>query len=50
LFICQELVRLHHGDIRVESQVGRGSTFTVTLPINAQSPAPAAGSTDSSLL
>ncbi|MCC6823557.1 MAG: response regulator [Verrucomicrobia subdivision 3 bacterium] len=33
LFICQELVRLHQGSIRVTSQVGAGSTFTVTLPI-----------------
>ncbi|MFO1476950.1 MAG: ATP-binding protein [Verrucomicrobiota bacterium] len=32
LFICQELVRLHRGSIRVESVPGRGSTFTVHLP------------------
>ncbi len=31
LSLVQEIVRLHGGDIRVESQLGRGTTFTVTL-------------------
>jgi signal transduction histidine kinase len=32
LSIAQRLVRMHGGRISVESELGRGSTFTVTLP------------------
>ena len=32
LYICQELVQLHGGTIRVESQLGKGSTFSFRLP------------------
>jgi signal transduction histidine kinase len=32
LVISREIVRQHGGDIRVESEVGRGTTFTVVLP------------------
>ena len=32
LYITHQLVRAHGGRITVESEVGRGSTFTVTLP------------------
>jgi len=32
LAFVQELVRLHCGDVRVESAIGQGSTFTVTVP------------------
>ncbi|WP_342165391.1 ATP-binding protein [Methylobacterium sp. SD21] len=41
LALVQELVKLHHGEIRVESEPGRGSAFTVTLPFH-QDEAPAA--------
>ena len=33
LHICRELTRLHGGTIRVESKVGTGSAFIVSLPI-----------------
>src|SRR5207249_986380 len=32
LAFVQELVRLHGGDVRVDSTLGQGSTFTVTIP------------------
>ncbi len=33
LALVQEMVRLHHGSIHVESEPGRGSTFRVSLPL-----------------
>ena len=32
LSIAREIVQKHHGDIRVESQIGVGTTFTLCLP------------------
>ncbi|HKW19587.1 MAG TPA: response regulator [Terriglobales bacterium] len=32
LALVQELVRLHGGNVRVQSEIDNGSTFTVTLP------------------
>jgi PAS domain S-box-containing protein len=34
LYICKGLVEAHGGAIAVESAVGQGSTFTVTLPLS----------------
>lgn len=39
LTLAREYVRLHHGEIKVESQKGRGTTFTILLPMgNAHFP------------
>lgn len=35
LFISREIVRMHGGNISVESQPGRGTTFTVELPYSS---------------
>jgi signal transduction histidine kinase len=32
LSVCRQIIEQHHGRIRVESLVGRGSTFTIKLP------------------
>ncbi len=34
LSVCRQIIEQHHGRIRVESVVGKGSTFTVKLPLN----------------
>lgn len=36
LSLVKDLVTLHHGSVSVESERGKGSTFTVTLPINME--------------
>ena len=36
LSIARELIRLHDGDIVVESELDKGSTFTITLPVTGE--------------
>jgi len=36
LILCKEFVDKNSGAIRVESEVGAGSTFTISIPVNAQ--------------
>jgi signal transduction histidine kinase len=38
LYIANHMVRAHGGHLRVESEVGRGSAFTVSLPILEDAP------------
>ncbi|MBK7872189.1 MAG: response regulator [Saprospiraceae bacterium] len=38
LALTRELVKLLNGDIRVESMPGKGSTFSITLPIRRDAP------------
>lgn len=40
LSIVKKIVDLHHGEITVQSELGKGTTFTVTLPVTAPQPAP----------
>jgi len=44
LALTRKFVELHGGGMRLESELGRGSTFFFTLPLNAAAPAAAATS------
>jgi signal transduction histidine kinase len=41
LSIVDEIIRSHHGELQVESVVGKGSVFTVILPIRRPAERPA---------
>jgi PAS domain S-box-containing protein len=34
LYICAEIIKVHNGEIGVESELGKGTSFWFTLPIN----------------
>ena len=36
LSVCRQIIEQHNGRVRVESLVGKGSTFTVKLPMHAE--------------
>lgn len=38
LFTMSNIIRWHNGEVQVESSVGEGTSFTVTLPLPQQSP------------
>lgn len=37
LSICKRIVEAHGGNISVKSTIGKGTTFTVTIPIKPKS-------------
>ncbi|HYO72841.1 MAG TPA: ATP-binding protein [Archangium sp.] len=40
LSVCQRIITMHGGDITVESQPGRGTTFRLSLPVHTAAAAP----------
>jgi hypothetical protein len=46
LAITRKLVQLHGGDVRVESEIGKGSRFVVTLPVAGESSEPGKAEAD----
>ena len=39
LFVAQRIIRAHNGSIDVESTEGKGTTFTIRLPVLKDTPA-----------
>lgn len=38
LSICYRIIQDHHGELRVHSEVGVGTTFTIVLPVDLRAP------------
>ena len=38
LAIVRQIVEAHQGEVRVESEIGKGSTFSLRLPLHVQQP------------
>lgn len=38
LSICQSIVEAHHGELKIESELGKGARFLVELPLNPVEP------------
>jgi two-component system, OmpR family, phosphate regulon sensor histidine kinase PhoR len=38
LSLVHEIVQLHRGEIRLESERGKGTTFTIRLPLREEKP------------
>ena len=36
LAVCKAIIERHGGDIEVESEVGKGASFTIRLPLKAE--------------
>lgn len=46
LALVKEIIHLHEGHIHVESAPGKGSTFTIELPVSGPKETPHPGSQD----
>ena len=40
LSVCYGIIKDHGGDIKIESEEGKGTTFIISLPVESQSHSP----------
>lgn len=52
LATCREIIEAHHGRVRVESTVGKGTAFTIKLPVAVKQPSitPPAAATNAAMM